>query len=181
MLVLVTLAHEALSLWVGAEFARNGTHVLQWLAAGVFVNSIANLPFNAVQGAGRADLTAKLHLLELPLYLAAAWWLIQAYGIEGAAIAWVARVVVDAAVLLGMTERILPVSAPAIHRTRGALAAALLTLGAVAVFPAGLATKGVFLVLVLLAFVLLTWFVVLDEAERALVQGRLDFGRGNAA
>ena len=181
MLVLVTLAHEALSLWVGAEFARKGTHVLQWLAAGVFVNSIANLPFNAVQGAGRADLTAKLHLLELPLYLAAAWWLIQAYGIEGAAIAWVARVVMDAAVLLGMTERILPVSAPAIHRTRWALAAALLTLGAVAVFPASLATKGVFLLLVLLAFVLLTWFVVLDEAERALVQGRLDFGRGNAA
>jgi hypothetical protein len=40
------------------------------------------------------------HLIELPLYAAAAWVLIEAYGVAGAALAWTLRVTLDA-VLLG--------------------------------------------------------------------------------
>jgi len=50
---------------------------LQWLAVGVFINSLAYVPFSLLQGVGRPDLTATLHLIELPLYLGLLWWLIN--------------------------------------------------------------------------------------------------------
>jgi hypothetical protein len=85
--------------------------VLQWLAAGVFLNSLAQVPLALVQGVGRPDLTAKLHLLELPLYVLGLWWLISTFGIVGAAIAWTLRVGLDAAVLFGMAQRFLGTTA----------------------------------------------------------------------
>jgi O-antigen/teichoic acid export membrane protein len=107
----VGLARSGLTLWLGADFAQHSYRVLQWLAVGVLLNGLATIPFALVQGAGRPDLTAKLHLIELPLYLLALWWLISAYGVEGAAIAWTARVGVDGAVLFGMTHRFLAANA----------------------------------------------------------------------
>jgi O-antigen/teichoic acid export membrane protein len=101
----VGLARSGLTLWLGADFAQHGYRVLQWLAVGVFINCLALIPFTLVQGVGRPDLTAKLHLIELPLYLSALWWLISAHGVEGAAIAWTARMGVDGAVLFGMADR----------------------------------------------------------------------------
>ena len=61
-----------------------------------------------VQGSGRPDLGAKLHMAELPIYLLAVWLLIHGRGIEGAAIAWVGRVSVDAIALFLMAARRLP-------------------------------------------------------------------------
>jgi O-antigen/teichoic acid export membrane protein len=71
------------------------------------LNCIAFIPFALVQGAGRPDLTAKLHLAELPVYLAALYVLVRLYGIEGAAIAWTGRVAVDAAALFLFANRLL--------------------------------------------------------------------------
>jgi O-antigen/teichoic acid export membrane protein len=105
ILLIVGLARSGLTLWLGADFAQHSFRVLQWLAVGVFINSLAQIPFALVQGVGRPDLTAKLHLIELPAYLLILWWLIGARGVEGAAMAWTARVGVDAIVLFGMTQR----------------------------------------------------------------------------
>jgi O-antigen/teichoic acid export membrane protein len=102
----VGLARSGLTLWLGTDFAQHSFRLLQWLAVGVFINSLAQIPFALVQGVGRPDLTAKLHLIELPAYLLTLWWLISARGVEGAAIAWTARVGVDALVLFGMTQRL---------------------------------------------------------------------------
>jgi O-antigen/teichoic acid export membrane protein len=102
----VGLARSGLTIWLGADFAEHSFRVLQWLAVGVLINSLAAIPFALVQGAGRPDLTAKLHLIELPGYLLTLWWLIGARGVEGAAIAWTARMGVDALVLFGMTQRL---------------------------------------------------------------------------
>jgi len=107
----VGLARSGLTLWLGADFAQHSYRVLQWLAVGVLLNGLATIPFALVQGVGRPDLTAKLHLIELPLYLLALWWLISTRGVEGAAMAWTARVGVDGAVLFGMTHRFLGANA----------------------------------------------------------------------
>jgi len=52
-LLIATFAYEVLRLWLGASFADHSTRVLQWLAAGVFVNSLAQIPFALLQSAGR--------------------------------------------------------------------------------------------------------------------------------
>ncbi|MDI6891119.1 MAG: flippase [Thermodesulfovibrionales bacterium] len=166
ILLIITLAHEGLTLWLGAEFAQNSTRVLQWLAVGVFFNSLAQIPFALVQGAGRPDLTAKLHLIELPFYLLAVWWLIGAYGIEGAAVAWVARIVVDTLILFGMAHRFLSSSVPITQFVAFTFGAILLILPP-AVLPMSIAMKGLFLFLTLLAFALITWLLILAPGERS--------------
>jgi O-antigen/teichoic acid export membrane protein len=169
VLLIVVLAQDGLRLWLGAEFARNSARVLQWLAVGVFINSLAQVPFALVQGAGRPDLTARLHLVELPCYLLALWWMVSAFGIEGAAIVWTGRVAIDAFILFGFGRRFLPISASLAPRTLSLLAFALLTL-ALATLAQGLVLKGVFLSVTTLVFVLTTWFLILTPEERKLAQ-----------
>src|SRR5258706_3691946 len=81
VLLIVAFARNGLTIWLGTDFAQHSTRVLQWLALGVLANSLALIPFTFVQGVGRPDLTAKLHLLELPVYLGILLLLIHADGI----------------------------------------------------------------------------------------------------
>ncbi len=104
-LLAVIFASEALTVWLGFEFASKSAIVLQVLALGVFVNSLATVPFALIQGGGRPDLTAKIHAIELPFYLGSLWLLVHGLGVVGAAIAWSARVIVDAAILFTVAER----------------------------------------------------------------------------
>src|SRR5207245_5800245 len=98
-------AHEGLRAWLGAEFAQHGAPVLRWLAVGVFINGIAQVFATHLQGIGRPDLTAKLHLIELPIYVPALWLAIHYFGIVGAAMAWTVRVALDGALLFWLTRR----------------------------------------------------------------------------
>ena len=102
------LADHLLALWIGAEAAAQAGMVMRIFAIGVLANSLAQLPFALVQSTGRADITAKLHLVELPAYLLAAWWLIGNYGLEGAAMAWTLRVSLDAVLLFVFARRLVP-------------------------------------------------------------------------
>lgn len=69
------------------------------------MNCLAQIPFTLLQARGRADLPGKLHIVELPFYLAALFVLIRSYGIEGAAMAWFGRCAADAALLFVLAGR----------------------------------------------------------------------------
>jgi O-antigen/teichoic acid export membrane protein len=104
LLVLATFAPEGLDRWLGGEFALRSTFVLRALAVGVFVNGIAQVAFGLIQGAGRPDLTARLHLGELVIYAPLLAWLVHRWGIRGAAVAWAVRATIDAGALLAFTR-----------------------------------------------------------------------------
>jgi O-antigen/teichoic acid export membrane protein len=108
--LVVALAHPGLSLWLGQDFANHSSWVLRWLAIGVFANSLAQVPFALIQAAGRPDLTAKIHLLELFLYLAALLLALSRFGIDGAAFVWMIRTAVDMAVMFVLSGRLLSLS-----------------------------------------------------------------------
>lgn len=99
-LVMIFFARPVLTLWLGATFAVQGTLVLQILAAGVLLNSLALVPYHLLQGVGRPDLTAKFHLLELPLHIGLTWFLLLRFGLPGAALAWTIRVGLDLVLLI---------------------------------------------------------------------------------
>jgi O-antigen/teichoic acid export membrane protein len=165
----IVLAENGLKLWIGPEFAEHSTRVLQWLAGGVFINCLAQVPFALVQGVGRPDLTAKLHLIELPGYLLALWYLSTRYGIDGAAIAWTARVFVDALVLFLLSKRFLPHDGYSGRRITFAILISLVVLTFAALVQ-GLVFKGIFLLGTLAAFVPVIWFVVFSPEDRGLAQ-----------
>lgn len=100
------LAQLFLGLWLGAEFAANSRGVFQILSVGVLFNSLAVVPFTAIHAAGRADLSAKAHLIELPLYLLTLWFLVGRFGIEGVALAWLLRVVLDYVLMFSIARRL---------------------------------------------------------------------------
>lgn len=95
-LFLCVFAEDGLSIWLSEAFARNSAFVLQWLALGVLINGLAFVPFSYIQAAGRPDLTAKLHLLEVLPYLGLLWFVMANFGLRGVAIVWTVRVAFDA-------------------------------------------------------------------------------------
>lgn len=90
-LVLIFFARPLLTLWLGTKFASEGSLPLQILCVGVFVSSLAYVPYNLLYGVGRPDLPAKFHLLEVPLHIGLAWFLVTRMGLAGAALAWTTR------------------------------------------------------------------------------------------
>jgi O-antigen/teichoic acid export membrane protein len=168
-LLIITLAWEGLDFWLGLEFAQNSTFVLQCLTLGVFLNCMSYIPAGLIQGAGRPDSTAKLHLIELPCYLVALYLLIRTYGISGAAIAWTARVGVDAVLLFYITYHLLPESR---HFIRGMAFTTAITLIALILpcFLMGLFQKTIFLIIAFFAFLLAAWYFILSPDEREFFQ-----------
>lgn len=169
ILLIIAFAPEGLKIWLGSEFAVHSFRVLQWLALGAFINCLSSAPFAVVQGVGRPDLTAKLHLIELPLYFAGLFWLTKVHGIEGAATAWTSRVIIDAVVLFVLAKRFLPVPSSARVQTILLVAGALCTFGLATLFR-GWEAKALFVGSIFLGFAVIGWFFVLSPDERKLAQ-----------
>lgn len=99
-----------LRLWMGPEYAAQGEMALRILSVGVLINAVAHIPYTFLEAAGRPDVPAKFHMIELVIHVPIAWYLVGAYGITGAAIAWTVRVTLDTTFLLVAASRIIPVS-----------------------------------------------------------------------
>jgi O-antigen/teichoic acid export membrane protein len=170
VLAVISFAPEGLRLWLGPVFAQNSATALRWLAAGILVNSLAQIPFALIQSAGRPDITSKLHLAELPLYLVAVWLLTRKMGIEGTAIAWSGRVALDAVILCWCARSFFEWSAKSLAILGTTTAAGLLVCYA-STLVSNLAIKGGIVSLALLGFGLVGWFLVLAPGERMFLSG----------
>lgn len=91
----VALAHPILSWWLSPSFAQNAMPVVVILGVGIWLNSIAQLPYTLIHAFGQPKLTAMFHLFELVFYFITLYWLATNFGLIGAAIAWLLRVLLD--------------------------------------------------------------------------------------
>lgn len=173
VLVIVIFAREIMAAWLGPTFGRESYRALQILAVGVLVNSVAHPPYAFVQAAGRPDLTAKFHLLELPLYVLGAFFLVREFGVIGAALAWASRVVLDMALLIAAAVRLS--RAPRIKEfaTRASITAVAFIGAGIACGKAKdwlaqgeTATKLLLAALTLMFSSIVIWKIFLDEDER---------------
>ncbi|MDY7094872.1 MAG: flippase [Acidobacteriota bacterium] len=98
-------ARPGLTLWLGEDFAAASFRAAQLLAAGAFFHALAQPSFHLLQAAGRADLTAKLHLAETPVYVAYLFALTARFGIVGTAGAWLLRVLLSSLALAWLAHR----------------------------------------------------------------------------
>lgn len=177
LLIVAIFARELLTYWLGVEFAEQGTLVLQWLAAGVLINGVALIYFAFLQGAGRSDWTAKLHLSELLPYWLVLWFLLARYGIAGAAAAWFLRVAVDAAALMLMATKL-----------NRALEGSLRGVAWLSVAGTGLVLSAMFLesielrlslfMAIMVLFLFLVWQRLLGPAERVWLRNFQMIKRG---
>jgi O-antigen/teichoic acid export membrane protein len=105
--LLVGFASEGLRMWLNEEFAQSSFRVCQLIAVGVFFTCLGQMPYALIQGAGRPDLTGKLHLCELPIYLLLLVFAIRWGGINGAALLWAVRALVDMVCMYAMAQKLL--------------------------------------------------------------------------
>ncbi|HYC49751.1 MAG TPA: flippase [Gemmatimonadaceae bacterium] len=173
VLVGVALAREGLSLWVGPVLPETSAVVMQWLLLGVFINGMAQAPLTALHSAARPDLVAKLHVVELPFYAVGIYLLVHAFGLAGVAVAWTARVAIDAAALLWIARRTLGLRVLPDARVRWALILMLALIGGAAL-PGSTQPRVIFVVTSLLLFAPIGWFVLLQPTER---EGLMDWLR----
>ena len=168
VLIIFIFAEEGLSVWLGDEFSLRGTIVLQLLAMGALISSLSYFPFAVLHAAGRPDLTAKLHLIETPIYMTMAWVLIVGYGIKGAAIAWVLRAIFDTIILFHMAGRELKITYPI---SRILLIASIVGafLSASMLIPQEIYFKVGFLSIGLVLLFVHSWRKVLTSDERGFV------------
>jgi O-antigen/teichoic acid export membrane protein len=101
LLLASIFAKFLLTIWLGRSFALSALPIFHVLLLGVFINSAAQIPYALLQAHGRSDLTAKLHLLELPVFAGMLIWFVSLWGVVGAAWAWMLRVALDGGALYG--------------------------------------------------------------------------------
>lgn len=101
-------AKPFLSLWIDVSFGGESALVLQILAVGLLLNALAQIPFTTIQARGRTDVTAWVHLAELPLYIGGLILCLHLFGIAGAALAWTGRMVLDVVLLFYLEARLNP-------------------------------------------------------------------------
>ena len=89
------LAYPTLKWWISASFATQALPVALILCLGVWVNSMALLPYTLMYASGNPKTTAIFHIFELVIYGFALWWLAKHYGLIGASLAWVGRASLD--------------------------------------------------------------------------------------
>jgi O-antigen/teichoic acid export membrane protein len=109
MAVMFALAKPFFSVWAGAEFGESSTAPFYILLVGIFFNVFAFVPHTAITSFGRTDLFAKLHWAELLFYAVLLVPCITYFGIVGAALAWSLRVVIDAGIVVWLSNRVVAV------------------------------------------------------------------------
>jgi O-antigen/teichoic acid export membrane protein len=99
LVLLLIFGPRLVGLWLGPQVAAASGTAVRVLAAGLLFNGAALIPTTFIAASGRPDISAKFHLIELPIHLPLAWWLVSRFGITGAATAWSIRVVIDSLLL----------------------------------------------------------------------------------
>jgi len=168
VLLIVGAAREILNWWLGVDFAQNSTLVLQLLAIGVLISSLSLVPFSLVQGAGRPNFTAKLHLIELPIYALTVWGLVHRFGIVGAAFAWLLRVLIDGLILFHKAWSLLATARIKKVQTLLSMGCALGVLSCLVLIP-NLYHRLILMVALLVAFSWVAWRHLIDQEEKSFI------------
>ncbi len=182
VMMILTLAGEGLTFWLGTEFARQSTMIMQLMAVAIFFTSLGQVPYSLIQGAGRPDITAKLHFIELPFYLAFLWLMIRVFGIKGAAFAWMIRAMIDSTVLYLVARRLLNLEEPFTLTHRIVFPAIIFGILMSAMFlKISLPLKFVYLATTLCLHLAVGWLLLLSDNEKDVVKKLLSSVRSHQA
>lgn len=87
--MLTIFSYDILRIWLGKEFALESYRIFQVLSIGVLMHTLAYIPWAFISAMGRMDILAKVHIVELVLYLTAVILILKAQlGIHWIAISW---------------------------------------------------------------------------------------------
>ena len=166
---LSAFAEPAVSLWIGPDTGHQIAVVVHFLAVGVLFNALGIVVLSLLLGAGRPDVVAKLHLVELALYLPLLASLVNAFGVLGAALAWNIRIAADALALLWLVRRALrPVTRGPLPELPFLLASALVMAGLA--LPLPFVPRSAYFLTVCVGLSVGVWYRLFSADERAILR-----------
>jgi O-antigen/teichoic acid export membrane protein len=101
------LAYPFLAIWINPDFASQSLVIVCILVIGIWINSMALVPFTFLHANGVTKLTAIFHLIELALYILVLYYFVQIWGLVGAALAWVLRITLDLVLLQWAVKKVM--------------------------------------------------------------------------
>lgn len=170
--LLLAFADDLLGIWIDTQFAQQSAPAARWLAVGVLINVVAQVPFTVLQGIGKAGVAARLQLAQLPVYVLALWYLTATFGVRGAAVAWAARAAVDLLLLTYAADHAMPEADTAVSTRAPLYQGAITCVALVGFWLVGTAFNGEFLLkfamfgIFLAVFICWEWSFILDAADR---------------
>lgn len=174
--LLFVVAQPFFSFWASEKYGAESTTPFYILLAGIAFNILAYMPYSSIIAAGRTDVLAKLFWLELGPHLILTALLIAMYGINGAAIAWSVRSVVDCVLQFALARRVAGIRFSAARLASDLAVSALFIAPTIAVrlaLPDQVALAAIILVLGLAGFVFYCWRSILSAEERIWLRRRL--------
>ncbi|MDI6854253.1 MAG: flippase [Deltaproteobacteria bacterium] len=178
----LVFAQPFLSFWISPEFGAESTLLMQLLALGVLVNALAWVPVSAIEAMNRPDLPAKLHLLELPVFLGILWLSLKIMGLIGAALVWVLRVSIDAGLLFWLMHYLMPSKATHYGEFgRGCILNIIILTAAVlfSIMIPSLTVKLVLLPAIVIGYAWLSWKYLLDVSEKEILLSRINLDKSS--
>jgi O-antigen/teichoic acid export membrane protein len=107
-LLVLAFAPTILRIWLGEAFVEGSTDAFRILAVGFLFGALAQVPFTRLLSAGRPDVTAIMHVVQLLPFLAVSYYLGLSFGAAGAAAAWSIRNFADVLFLNLLAARYAP-------------------------------------------------------------------------
>lgn len=98
-LIFIFWGDDILSLWLKGNVNEESIKILKVLSLGLIPYTIGTLSVSLLHAYGRSEVTAKLNLLEFPVFLLLIYFFVDHLGVIGAAYAWTIRVTLDAIVI----------------------------------------------------------------------------------
>lgn len=166
ILPLVIFSFELLSIWLGQNFAKQSFLVMQLLTVGVFFNCIAQISFSYIEGIGRPDITAKLQLIELPVYLILLFFATKIYGLKGTAFVFMIRMILDALFLLIITRKINDVKFVYNLKLKHIILISIIVLSLSLLLLSELLLKTAFAIILLILLIVLIWNKFIVDADK---------------
>lgn len=169
IMVAIMFSYELMSLWMGDSFASNSWTVVIWLSLGVFLNSLAQIPFTLIQAVGRPDITAKFHLVEVIPYVIILVLLTRSFGVTGVAMAWFVRVLLDTILLFWYASKILKEAKHKANSLFITIGIIVLCIMAFCLSQLNTSTKMGLALIILVGSMIIIWRYWLDIRERRSV------------
>ncbi len=174
VLVIMLFSSEALTLWLGYSFAENSYFILQIMALGILINSIAYIPFSFLQGIGKPEITAKIQLFELPFFALAMWFAISEMEIKGAVLVWLIRIIIDAILLFMFTKKSVSFSLPIKVKSHQVFSILIFLTTLVLTFiTESIYSKSLLLFVSLSLFTFVSWKLMLTSEEKSFITLRI--------
>lgn len=95
MLLLQIWGAYAMNFWLGNDYVLVLGEYTKILSYGLIPYTVGTMSLSFLHSIDRVDLTAKIHVVEFPIFLGVIYFLVSAYGVHGACWAWVLRVSID--------------------------------------------------------------------------------------